>query len=68
MERTYRIVCAKDAGAVTDLAEGKGWTVLQPIREFKGIDSDHDGIISDLGRIVTHMTGFFAVCYKEIEG
>lgn len=68
MARTYRVICGKSPEAVRLLAEndGRPWKVLEPIREFNGIDSEDDGTFTDFGGFVTHKLGFVALCYKDI--
>lgn len=71
MARTYRVICANNEGAVIALANRDGWTILQPIRPFVGIESEDDGSLagpdgSEFGGFLTHKPGAVALCYKEI--
>ena len=68
MSRTYMVICATTETAVEALAQSRGFTVLQPIREFDGITSEDDNSFGiDFGRINTSSdTGHVALCYKEI--
>lgn len=66
MARTYRVICAQTEGGVLFLANRDGWQVLQPVREFSGIDSEDDGTFSGFGGFMTTSDGYVALCYKEI--
>ncbi|WP_341712214.1 hypothetical protein [Erythrobacter sp.] len=68
MSRTYMVICAATEVGVEALAQSRGFTVLQPIREFDGITSEDDNSFGiEFGRINTaHGKGYVALCYMEV--
>lgn len=64
----YCVIVAKDRGGVIATAADGGWTLVEPIRPFSGLDTEDDGSLGPhIGRLFTSQSGYVALAYREAE-
>ena len=64
-ERNYRVVVASTRETL-ELA-ANGWIILEStVREFEGLDSNHDSTYPDLGSLFANRAGWVALAFLDL--